>query len=399
MRMRDEKRYTIGVSGFFGDDNIGDDLLQLAVINGIQQNFRNNKIVIFTSNVEKNIRLLEREGLNHESFDIVYSGRWGLKEPNRKNVKSYFWIVKNFAELRKCDMHLIGPGNIIKDNTNKFLAAFWILRGFLSHLFRKPFALFAIGVADVHHFHSKFLIKKLLNKARFITTRDNTSLEKLRQFKVNVPYMDSFPDLTYTLIAKERTGCYKKTGEINKIGLNFANFSQKFFPHEVIENYKELVLEFLKKITENNSYELIFFPFSGVSHFNDNIMYEFVSSEMRRYNKHIYSYFYKNINDLKEKITTCDAFVGTRYHSVIFAIQGCVPTIGISYDWKAKNFLSEAGLGDYALQVKGLTLEKLLGTWELLRLNYVNYYARLKDLNKKYHMLSLKHFETLKSFI
>ena len=393
--MGNEKTYTIAISGFFGDDNVGDDLLQLAVIDGIKTHFGENRIVVFTSNVKKNLELFKREGLDRNNLELVYSGRWGLREPNRKNVAAYYWIARNMTELKKCDMHLIGPGNMIKDNTNPFLASFWILRGLLSHFFRKPFAFFAVGVADVHHFHSKFLIEKILNKARFITTRDGTSLKKLRQLNVTVPYMNHFPDLTYVLTNSEETTYGKKNGAIKKIGLNFANFSRKFFAERAIENYKKVVMAFLEKMTEHQAYELVFFPFSGVSHFNDNIMYERIADEMEKRGKHISRYAYANISDLKAQIATCDAFVGTRFHSIVFAIQACVPTIAISYDWKAKNFMTEAGFGDYALQVDGLRLETLLGAWDVLRLNHSQYCARLRDLNKQYHALSLKHFDTL----
>lgn len=390
-----ERIYTIGISGFSGDDNVGDDLLQIAVIKGIQRTFRNGKIVIFTSNVEKNIRLFKREGLDHQAFDIVYSGRWGLREPHRKNLAAYYWIARNLAQLRKCDMHLIGPGNMIKDNTNPFLASFWILRGFVSHFFRKPFALFAVGVADVHHFHSKFLIEKILNKAHFITTRDSTSLAKLRQLRVTAPCMDSFPDLTYTL-SNGTTTC-KSISTIKKIGLNFANFSRKFFKPDAIENYQKVVLGFMEKMTEQEDCELVFFPFSGVSHFNDNIMYEHIASEMAKRGKRVTKCTYGNVRDLREQISTCDAFVGTRFHSIVFAVQGCVPTVAISYDWKAKNFMTEAGFGDYALQVSGLTLKNLFKAWDTLKHNHVQYRARLEDLNERYHALSLKHFDTLKN--
>ena len=143
--MKPSKLGNIAISGFYGDDNVGDDLLQLAVIQGIKKNFRDAKIVIFTSNVSKNLKLFEREGLDYRSFDIVYSGRWGLREPDRKGLNSYSWILNNFMKLKKCDIHLIGPGNIIKDNTNRFLAAFWLLRGFLSYVLRKRFAFFSIA--------------------------------------------------------------------------------------------------------------------------------------------------------------------------------------------------------------------------------------------------------------
>lgn len=397
--MKNNRAYTIGISGFYGDDNVGDDLLQIAVIKGIQKLFKHVRIIVFTSNVEKNINLFKREGLNYYSLDIIYSGRWGLREPNRKNVAAYYWMAKNLTKLKQCDMHLIGPGNMIKDNTNPFLASFWILRGFLSHFFRRPFALFAVGVADVHHFHSKFLIEKILNKACFITTRDATSLEKLRQLNVTIPHMNSFPDLTYTVINHKKRRYYEKDSEIKRIGLNFANFSQKFFPEHAIENYKKVVLAFLERMTENRNYELVFFPFSGVSHFNDNIMYEYVASEMKERGKSISRYAYKNVSDLKKQIATCDTFVGTRFHSIVFAIQGYVPTIAISYDWKAKNFMSEAEFGDYTLQVDGLTLEKLIGAWDLLRLHHAQYYSRLEDFNKQYHALSLKHFDMLENSI
>ena len=397
--MRNDKLYTIAISAFSGDDNVGDDLLQIALIRWLNKRFKIKRVVIFTSNVEKNINLFKREGLSFQSFHICYSGRWGLKEPNKKGLKSYHWIINNLIELKLSDIHLIGPGNLIKDSTNRCLAAFWILRGFISHIFGKHFAFLAIGVADINHIYSKFLIQRIVKKALFITTRDNKSIEKLRQLGVNNPPMESFTDLTYALFDEAKLNNREKTGEIRKVGLNFANFSHKFFSYQVIENYKKIIVSFLNKISEKNDYEFTFFCFSEQSHFNDNILYEYVAGELRKHHRHINNYAYKNIDELKKGVSTCDAFIGTRFHSVIFAIQGYVPTVALSWDYKANNFFTEAGIGDYALEIEDLTLDKLLSAWDKLTSNYLNYYSYLKELNNNYHSLSLKHFDMLERYL
>jgi polysaccharide pyruvyl transferase WcaK-like protein len=125
-------------------------------------------------------------------------------------------------------------------------------------------------------------------------------------------------------------------------------------------------------------------------------MFEFISREMSQYGIYIDKLSYKRIKDLKEKISSCDAFIGTRFHSVIFAVQACVPTLAFSWDWKARNFFDEAGLGDYVLDVKDLAFAKLLKAWGNLKRTYTPYCEKLADLNENYQVLAYQHFETMK---
>ena len=143
------------------------------------------------------------------------------------------------------------------------------------------------------------------------------------------------------------------------------------------------------------NYEFFFFSFSKVSHFNDDIMYDYVASEMKKNGTVIRNVDYKNITELKEEMSKCDAFVGTRFHSVIFAIQSYVPTLALSYDWKAKNFMLDAGFTDYFIDVDQLSLDQLLDRWESLCSNYEVYNAQIEEINLKYRDLSSRHFDMI----
>ena len=70
-----------------------------------------------------------------------------------------------------------------------------------------------------------------------------------------------------------------------------------------------IVLEFLKRLTDGSNYEFLFFSFSSEFHFNDNIMCEFLSVEMKKYQQDIHNCSYNNINELKASQVDIFSFI------------------------------------------------------------------------------------------
>lgn len=388
MSTRLEKSCNIALSGHFGENNVGDDLLLLALVDGLSKTLNLNQLVIFTADVAKTGALLAREKSNGAYIRLVYSGRWGLRQPQMPFLKSFSWLTDSVALLKKSDLHLIGPGTIIKDS-NRFFVAFWLVRAFLSFLLRRPFAFIGIGVGEVRFCHSRLLIRWLLNVARFVTVRDTSSLAELGKLHVHRPFMASYPDLSFTCShSPEKSGTANR---IKRIGLNFRKFKLKHFPERVIQSYEKAIMELLRALPDN--VELVFYSFCNEPHQNDVEMFELIEKRFADHHAKVMNFSYADLAELRTSIASCDAFIGTRYHAVLLAVQTGVPTVGLSYERKTINFMADIGADAFALDIARINEGDLLHAWEELTATRQQYKDQLQGLVKRLEIEAHRHLE------
>jgi colanic acid/amylovoran biosynthesis protein len=84
--------------------------------------------------------------------------------------------------------------------------------------------------------------------------------------------------------------------------------------------------------------------------------------------KSVYSYFY--------------AFVGTRFHSVIFSLTSCVPSIAIGYGGnKAKGIMADFNMPDYTIPIESVSANKLQQLFSNLEASHAKIQILLADHN------------------
>jgi len=143
---------TILLSGYFGFGNCGDEL----------------------------IYLIEKEKFAQSGFSI-----YALSEnPNKHyefNRKNLFEI---FRAVRASDIVVSGGGGLIQDKTSLNSLFYYLFILFVAQLFRKKTACFAQGIGPMRTKVGMFLTGKILNKANFISVRDDFSVQELRKCNV-----------------------------------------------------------------------------------------------------------------------------------------------------------------------------------------------------------------------
>jgi colanic acid/amylovoran biosynthesis protein len=84
--------------------------------------------------------------------------------------------------------------------------------------------------------------------------------------------------------------------------------------------------------------------------------------------KSVYSHFY--------------AFVGTRFHSVIFSLTSCVPSIAIGYGGnKAKGIMADFNMPDYTIPIESVSAYKLQQLFSNLEASHAKIQVLLADHN------------------
>ena len=64
--------------------------------------------------------------------------------------------------------------------------------------------------------------------------------------------------------------------------------------------------------------------------------------------------------ELKAMYGELDMLVGTRFHSVIFALTAGVPCIGIAYEHKTRGIMRELGLERWVIDIEAVTADDLI---------------------------------------
>lgn len=84
--------------------------------------------------------------------------------------------------------------------------------------------------------------------------------------------------------------------------------------------------------------------------------------------KAVYSHFY--------------AFVGTRFHSVIFSLTSCVPSIAIGYGGnKAKGIMSDFNMPEYTIPIEAVSADKLVKMFANLKISHAQIQTQLAGQN------------------
>lgn len=230
-------------------------------------------------------------------------------------------------------------------------------------------------------------VYRALSRCKLVTAREDISRQMIKkQLNMDIPV---YADLGFYL-QKEKN---QITGQVLKnleksnrklvaITMRPYRFEGKKDADELYSKYKRALAEFVEWLYEQEYLPvLVVHTLAMNQHENDAAcIFDIVESlEKSRYCLINDSEF--NCRDLKEIYSNCSYIVGTRFHSVIFAISEMVPAIAITYGGnKGQGIMNSMQLEEYAIPMEEISLQILISKFNKLVLN--EKYAQ--DKIKKY---------------
>ncbi len=392
-----KKIENIVLSGHFGENNAGDEILLKSLISGLKEKISTlNQVTIITADVDNTIEVLQREKLDRLfKYNLMYSGRWGIFEKNKKFPENTSWLFRIVKSIKKSDYVLTGPGTLIKDNTNSFFMVFWLIKIFIAYIFRRNYCFIGIGVVRLKHSYSKLMFNLLKNNCSFFSTRDKQSAVILKDMDVPDSKIFTYSDLSFSLDAGFNDGEERKSGGV--IGINLRDFSAKHYQEKVIENYYVSLSEFIYYLYEKYGYNFKFISFCTEEHQNDLASLSKLKFPKEFNIDEIIEIIYRtDLTELDREISECKAFIGTRYHSNCTALKCNVPLIALSYEEKTKNLFEDINLNSFVLDVESVSFGKLKLIWDLIESNYSDIKLSGKKNVLKLKESALKHFDLLR---
>jgi len=309
--------------GWFGENNLGDELLLKACLDLVSSN-ANLECYVFGSN-PKNIKN------NHQ----VKVAAIALNGSIKRLIKS---ILYSFADLVKClfftDVLIIAGGGAISDwNYDSTKEMFFIIDWF-NHK-KKKIYLLGVGAGPITKEKPYGYFWNILSKSEVITVRDAYSKEQLE--KIGLSNVKKSNDL----VTYYETSCRKNTesDKVQKVGLVVVPVCQ-----DTPEVYNKLIEEFRRLILKlSEKYNVTIIPFQ--------YDYDIGFINAIKKNCHGVKIFNGDLWKTIDCFSNQDIIIGMRYHSLVLAIELEKLFIPIVYHPKSAELCKEYSIERYMCQV------------------------------------------------
>lgn len=356
---------------------------------------------------------------NEVKFSKLIIIKWGLRAILDIFVTSF--LLSRFKLLNKFGMLFLDGERIHTYNSFKDLDGLFVKGGgflhsygsildsyimyfqlfdvFLAKKYNIPVFILPNSIGPLKNKLASKIVFKALNYAKIVYVRESTSFEFLKEKKIT---SIKSPDLGFYL-----NPCDKDFKEylINKgiplgkkkcvaVTLRPYRFDGEVNADQLYENYlNEISVVVRYLLSENISVTLLAHTIGPSAHEDDTIPLLEVFERIPN-NKNLIYLNDRNLNseEIEKIYSYYDLVIGTRFHSVIFALNVNTPAIAIAYGGnKAVGIMNDMGLSEFVVPIENPEASKLIILTKRI-LNNTNLYISKIE---KYKVLLQKEKEIL----
>lgn len=297
------------ISGFYGFHNIGDEAILKTLTQQLRKLDPEIQITVLSHNPQETM----------EKFDVIAV---------KRNAP-----FKVFGAIIRSNILLSGGGSLLQDDTSARSIHYYLAIIRMGLFLRKDVFLISNGIGPLIRESNKKRVAKIINKVNHSTVRDFNSQQLLLDIGVKPEKVSVSVDMVVAMNMQT-----PEMGRKILKGLNIIDQSRKNVAIAIrqkdfrTDEKREALITLANTLAER--YNVIFIPFY---YKNDTKIYDDLHAFV---NAHVYFITEKYNSDVfMSLLENMDILVGSRLHSLIFALVAEVPFIGISYDPKIDNFM------------------------------------------------------------
>jgi colanic acid/amylovoran biosynthesis protein len=261
----------------------------------------------------------------------------------------------------------------------------FIVHPFLfAHLLGKPTINYAQSVGPFGNKIEEHMAKFAVRRLTGIIVRENISFQLLQKWGVTKNVLLSV-DSGFLFTSSGKEDFRKELGISDGrilIGITVRNWLKG----EKQVKYEETVAKLCDYIVRRHNAVIIFIPqVTVMSHKDDDRessqrVYGFMEHKKHA---HVIIQQYDH-NTIKAAYGSLDYLIGTRFHSIIFALTAYVPSIAIEYEYKTRGIMADLGLEKWVVDIQKIDLGHMIKLFDELIAQRDHYIDDLKKYLPSY---------------
>ncbi|MCU8421638.1 polysaccharide pyruvyl transferase family protein [Vibrio vulnificus] len=315
------------VKGYFGTNNLGDDLILASLLENF---FDNTDSIVIVS-----------KGEISNCDKVIRSNKLDVKVVYNKGIIGWFL---SFLMVFKTDVFVFGPGGVF--TTDNFKLYFMrTLHLTIARMFNKKIVFLGVGFNKLENPLTKKLFKWQTKKLEIAAVRDLLSYENITSLVDSKKVVQTL-DFAFFYPIDNKT--VKENNSTKSICICLAQpWNQDERKTKYKERYEKLCAEIRVTLKKNFplEYDFYFVPFHNVS--DVDFARDVVGDDEYLISKsHIVSSETEMLNKI-DYIVKSDFIFSMRFHSSVLSIILRKPFVAISYDFKISSLLTRFGLTNF----------------------------------------------------
>lgn len=293
-------------------------------------------------------------------------------------------------DIKSADAVFVKGGGFVHSygaKTDPYFLYFLTYHIRLAEAYGKKTIILPNSIGPLKNSIAKRIALKALNRTALLTTRENISNQFLKSLNVNSKY---YPDLGFYLNPSDRDmsdyllarGIPVEKKKV-VITLRPYRFLGKSNPQELFQKYINSFVCLVSHLV-NKGYHVAFMAHTlgPSSHEDDRLAIREVAETLPK-DLSVHTSYIEDYNltckDVEKIYSYFDYMVGTRFHSVIFALNVEVPSIAIAYGGnKGKGIMNVLGNDDYSIDMDKIDESTLISVFDNLERYREAYLANLQ---------------------
>jgi polysaccharide pyruvyl transferase WcaK-like protein len=323
------------VYGYYGYNNLGDELLLNTIVNNISNKDKNAKFKILNKSSDTLMKYA-----NVEYTDI----RDILHDSNNKILKfiNFFKAFKKYID--ECDTFIIGGGTLFMDS-GKYSILMMYLSVFIKYakIKNKKVVLLGVGIDILANPFSNIWMNKILKNSDKVNLRDKLSYQIANKINNNQNLF-----LTQDLVFSNNNYFnIKNTTKEKVIGISLINYSDKVKNINFIKEINKIIKYYL-----DNNFKIKLLSFQTNIDKSDNLFYQSIENVNRC------EIAILNIDNIYEIYQNLHYVLSMRFHGILLGLMFNKKVLGIVHEIKNYQLCFDSKI-DY-LMLEDLKIENIL---------------------------------------
>ncbi len=280
------------IVGYFGNQNLGDELLLERTISDLREIRPSMKIEVLSASPKETARLHQVKGVL----------KWNP-----------FAVLGAIMRSRK----VIFIGGLFQDVTSGLSLIYYAAIGVWAKLLFRKIVLYNIGVGPISGRLGLFLTRMVFAMASVVSLRDTAAARFFPQ--------KQYPVTSDPLFVKPvNPSAVRLTGSLT-IGVALKKYATV--------RYIPVLMNLILKLKSKYKVKMVYLPFEMPKKM------KLLGDVCERFNIQIFSQI-TNLDTIYRAYNNIDFIIGMNYHALVVAIQKAVPFISINYDPKIENLVA-----------------------------------------------------------
>lgn len=369
---------SIGILAHVGMQNLGDEIMYAATVSYYRRRLPEARLVGFSMNPADTrtrygieVHPIRPPGTSGPTsigggrFE-AYARTLGATIPTV--IRELRFAITSARRLRGLDMIIVpGSSQFIDGYGGPWGFPLALLRWTLfARAARVPICFLSLGAEKLEHPLSRWMVRRTVHLASFITLRDEVSRDRLAAQGVRRD-ISLAPDLSLGYPVG-LPGSGTNHGKTGTVGINPIPYYHGVFWREVDEKRYRRYLDSMIGLTADvlrRGHRVIIY---GTTQWADRVPALDIVDGLRGLFgpdvlERVATPEVNTLEDLMTVLSAVDWVVASRYHGVATALLMRKPVVGIAYERKTTDLMANLGLGDYSIpieEIDGSSLAALL---------------------------------------